>query len=76
MNKYLGIALWIAATAVWMVGFWAHTEMMKKMRDAGYRYWAINPLAMLYVFRTREFIIFVVSGIVFGAIILAAIALS
>lgn len=76
MNKYLGIALWIVATAAWMVGFWAQTEIMKKMRDAGYRYWAINPLAMLYGFRTREFIVFVVSSIICVATALVAFALT
>ena len=72
MRAYLGVAVLIIATAAWIVGFWAITETMKKSRDAGYRYWAINPLAMLHGLRSKEFVVFLFAAAV-GA---AAVAVS
>jgi hypothetical protein len=55
-----------------VIGFWAITESMKKARDAGYRYWVINPLAILHSVRSKEFRIFVLTGVI-GATVVALI---
>jgi hypothetical protein len=73
VQTFLGIAIFAVGTAAWVVGFWAWTEAMKKARDAGYRYWAINPLATLHAIRTKEFLIFLVAGAVMTATALAGI---
>lgn len=58
-----------------MVGFWAITRSMKKARDAGFRFWAINPLAVLHSILSREFLVFLVSDAVMAAAVFAGFAL-
>ena len=75
MKQYLGIVLWVIATGAWLVSFWASTEMIKKARDAGYRYWAINPIGMLHSLRSKEFVVSLVAGVVVAVCVLSMFAL-
>jgi hypothetical protein len=74
MHGYLGIALWIVGLAAWMVGFWAITEAMKKTRAEGHSSWSINPLGMRHMIRSREFVVFLASGVVVAAVGLTVFA--
>jgi hypothetical protein len=70
----LTIALAITFTVAWMVGFWAITGSIKDARQAGYRYPLINPLAVLAGFRTKKYLVFLVSWLI-GAAAIGAIFL-
>jgi hypothetical protein len=64
VDQLLRVALFVIVTGAWMVGFWAYTGWLKKARDAGYRYWPINPLIQLRFLASREFVVFLASGAV------------
>jgi hypothetical protein len=75
MNEYLGVVVWIIVVAACMVGFWATMDMIARARDSGYRYWAVNPLATVHAFRLKNFVVFLIAGIIVAACVLAVSAL-
>ena len=52
-NGFL-IAVMVAAAAV---VFWSNDRIWKRVRESGYRYWAINPRAYLEGLRGFEILI-------------------
>jgi hypothetical protein len=67
MRKILLIALCGLALAAWIVSFWAQTEALKKARDAGYRYWLIDPRAVFYQIKTKESAVSILAGLLMVA---------
>ena len=65
-------ALFLGAMATCM---WANTRMMRRAREAGHRYWLINPMSTLAALRGAEPVIFVVALLVACASVMALIAL-
>ena len=54
---------------------WANTRMIRRAREAGYRYWPINPMSTLAALRGVEPVIFVVALLVGCASVMALIEL-
>jgi hypothetical protein len=75
MRQYVFIGLWIVATGAWMVAFWAGTERIKRARQSGYRFWAINPLATFYSYQWKTFRVELAAMLVMAACVLTIFAL-
>jgi hypothetical protein len=67
LAKFALVAVFFAAMAT---GMWANSRMIRRMREAGYRYWIINPMSAFAGWRGIELPIFIVALLVgVGAVI-------
>ena len=66
------IALVFGALATCM---WANSRMMRRARDAGYRYWLINPMSAFAGARAIELPIFPVACLTGVAAVMGLVAL-
>jgi myo-inositol catabolism protein IolC len=65
--KFALFAVFFASMAT---GMWANSRMIKRMREAGYRYWLINPMSSFAAWKSIEFPILIVAVLVgVGAVI-------
>jgi hypothetical protein len=64
MLTVLKTALVITALASFVLAYWTNSRMIKKMRDAGYSYWMINPMSVFAAWGTIEFPIYIVAVLV------------
>ena len=53
------VALVVGLLAAMATGMWTNSRMLRRAREAGYRYWAINPMSALAGLRGIEPLIFV-----------------
>ena len=70
--KVILVAIFFAAMATSM---WANSRMIKRAREAGYRYWLINPMSAIAALRGIEILIFVIAVHIGVAAVLGLIAL-
>jgi len=54
---------------------WANSRMMKRARDAQYRYWLINPMSAIAGLRGIEPLIFIAAGLIGTAAVMGLVAL-
>jgi hypothetical protein len=69
------VALVVGMLAAMATGMWAKSRMLRRAREAGYRYWAINPMSALAGLRGIEPLIFVLALLVGVASVMGLIAL-
>jgi hypothetical protein len=66
------IAVFFAAMAT---GMWANSRMMRRMKEARYRYWMINPMSVFAAWKGIEFPIFIAAVFVLASAVKGFIAL-
>jgi hypothetical protein len=70
MLTILKALLVITALASFFVAHWMNSRMIKRMRDAGYSYWMINPMSVFAAWKSIEFPTFIVAVLIgVGAVI-------
>ncbi len=68
--------LFVAFFASFLTCMWANSRLMKRMREAGYRYWLVNPMSSFAAWRSIEFPIFILAVLVMAGAVMALKALS
>lgn len=51
-------------TGAWMVGFWLYTGVIRDARASGYRFWLLDPRAMLAGLRVMKWRLYVLSMLI------------
>jgi|SRR5580698_7192879 hypothetical protein len=74
LQALLGLLL-IIFTIAWMVGFWINTGAIKDARQSGYRFWLINPRAVITGYRKMNWKLYLWSMLIGGISIAAALAI-
>jgi hypothetical protein len=75
MLPALKIALLVTALASLGVAAWANSRMMRRSRDAGYRYWIINPMSAIAGLRGIEPLVFIAAILLGVAAMMGIVAL-
>jgi hypothetical protein len=70
------VALVVVMLAAMATGMWMNSRMFRRAREAGYRYWAINPMSVLSGLRGIEPLIFILALLVAMASIMGLFALN
>jgi hypothetical protein len=70
------VALVVVMLAAMATGMWMNSRMLRRAREAGYRYWAINPMSVLSGLRGIEPLIFILALLVAMASIMGLLALN
>jgi hypothetical protein len=71
----LKIALLVLAAFAMVTAAWANSRMLKRAREAGHRYWLINPMSTIEWLRGPEILIFLAAFAVLAASLFGAAAL-
>jgi hypothetical protein len=70
--KFALVAVLLVAGAT---GMWANSRMIRRAKEAGYRYWLFNPMSAVAGLRGMEPLIFILATLLGVASVIGLIAL-